>query len=113
MVPKVFKPLKFYCIYTIVADRSHHAFCADVSSSGSINELMQNIQSAFKEVPTIAVNSAGITKDAMMLKMSEENFDRVIDVNLKVLHVFRTLLNVRGFFPSNIHVNQNPQNPKI
>lgn len=66
-----------------VADRTHHAFCADISSSGSINELMQNIQSAFKEVPTIAVNSAGITKDAMMLKMSEENFDRVIDVNLK------------------------------
>ena len=72
---------------------------------------MQNIQSAFKEVPTIAVNSAGITKDAMMLKMSEENFDRVIDVNLKVL--FRTLLNVQGFFPSNIHVFQKPQNPKF
>ena len=62
----------------------HHAFCADISSSSSINELMQNVQSAFKEVPTIAVNSAGITRDAMMVKMSEENFDKVVNVNLKV-----------------------------
>ena len=45
---------------------------------------MQNVQSAFKEVPTIAVNSAGITRDAMMVKMSEENFDKVMNVNLKV-----------------------------
>ena len=62
----------------------HHAFCADISSSSSINELMQNVQSAFKEVPTLAVNSAGITRDAMMVKMSEENFDKVVNVNLKV-----------------------------
>ena len=68
-----------------VSDRVHHAFCADVSSSSSINELMQNIQAAFKNVPTIAVNSAGITRDAMMLKMTEENFDKVLSVNLKVL----------------------------
>ena len=45
---------------------------------------MQNVQSAFKEVPTLAVNSAGITRDAMMVKMSEENFDKVVNVNLKV-----------------------------
>lgn len=66
-----------------VSDRVHHAFCADVSSSSSINELMQNIQAAFNNVPSIAVNSAGITKDAMMLKMTEENFDKVLSVNLK------------------------------
>lgn len=75
--------IAFLCFIT-VSDTVHHAFCADVSSSRSISELMQNIQAAFKCVPTVAVNSAGITKDAMMLKMSEENFDRVLDVNLKV-----------------------------
>ena len=70
-----------------VSDRVHHAFCADVSSSSSINELMQNIQAAFKGVPSIAVNSAGITRDAMMLKMTEENFDKVLSVNLKVCDI--------------------------
>ena len=45
---------------------------------------MQNVQATFKDIPTIAVNSAGITRDAMMVKMSEENFDKVMDVNLKV-----------------------------
>lgn len=31
----------------------------------------------------ILVNNAGITRDGLLMKMSEEDFDRVIDVNLK------------------------------
>ena len=31
----------------------------------------------------ILVNNAGITKDGLLMKMSEEDFDAVIDVNLK------------------------------
>jgi 3-oxoacyl-[acyl-carrier protein] reductase len=31
----------------------------------------------------ILINNSGITKDQLMLRMSEEDFDRVIDVNLK------------------------------
>jgi 3-oxoacyl-[acyl-carrier protein] reductase len=31
----------------------------------------------------VLVNSAGITRDATLKKMSEEDFDRVVDVNLK------------------------------
>ena len=82
-----------------VSDRVHHAFCADVSSSSSINELMQNIQAAFKNVPTIAVNSAGITRDAMMLKMTEENFDKVLSVNLKVLNLYGDKVKIlKSFF---------------
>ena len=34
-------------------------------------------------VPDIVVNSAGITRDGYMLKMTEENYDAVLDVNLK------------------------------
>ena len=30
------------------------------------------------------VNSAGITRDKTMLKLTEENFDKVLEVNLKV-----------------------------
>ncbi|KAL4218823.1 hypothetical protein ACF0H5_021411 [Mactra antiquata] len=62
---------------------SHHAYCADVSVSGSVNDLILNVQTSFNTIPTIAVNSAGITRDTAMLKMSEEDFDKVMDVNLK------------------------------
>ena len=34
----------------------------------------------------ILVNNAGITKDALLMKMSEEDFDRVIDINLKSVY---------------------------
>ena len=45
----------------------------------------------------ILVNNAGITKDNLMLRMKEEEFDRVIDVNLKgcfncMKHVTRPML---------------------
>merc|ERR1712079_947326 len=36
-----------------------------------------------KRAPDIIVNSAGITKDGFLLRMKEEDFDKVIDVNLK------------------------------
>src|SRR5690606_29799210 len=31
----------------------------------------------------IVINNAGITKDNLLMRMSEEDFDKVIDVNLK------------------------------
>ncbi|XP_064616400.1 estradiol 17-beta-dehydrogenase 8-like [Liolophura sinensis] len=66
----------------IGADASK-AYTTDVSSSSSVRELLTNVQTQFSDVPTVLVNSAGITRDAFLLKMKEENFDKVIDVNLK------------------------------
>ncbi|KAK3607232.1 hypothetical protein CHS0354_031730 [Potamilus streckersoni] len=63
--------------------KGNHAFSADVSSSSSVKELLKQIKTSFHMVPSIAVNSAGITKDKMMLKMDEESFNKVINVNLK------------------------------
>ncbi|KAJ8299989.1 hypothetical protein KUTeg_021508 [Tegillarca granosa] len=61
----------------------HKAFEVDVSSSESVYSLMADVKKTFNGIPTIAVNSAGITRDAYMLKMTDENFDKVINVNLK------------------------------
>lgn len=36
------------------------------------------------------VNSAGITRDGFLLKMSENDFDSVINVNLKVSSIIKT-----------------------
>ena len=49
----------------------------------------------------ILVNNAGITKDGLLMKMSEEDFSRVIDVNLKgafncIRHVSRMMLRQRS-----------------
>ena len=49
----------------------------------------------------ILVNNAGVTKDGLLMKMSEEDFSRVIDVNLKgafncIRHVSRTMLRQRS-----------------
>ena len=61
----------------------HHAIVSDVSSKDSVNDCFQQILDKYKRAPDIIVNSAGITKDGFMLRMKEEDFDRVIDVNLK------------------------------
>ena len=49
----------------------------------------------------ILVNNAGITKDGLLMKMSEEEFDKVIEVNLKgafncMKHVSRIMLKQRS-----------------
>jgi NAD(P)-dependent dehydrogenase (short-subunit alcohol dehydrogenase family) len=38
----------------------------------------------YSKPPSVVVNSAGITRDNFLLKMDEEWFQKVIDVNLKV-----------------------------
>jgi 17beta-estradiol 17-dehydrogenase/3alpha(17beta)-hydroxysteroid dehydrogenase (NAD+) len=63
------------------------AHCAqvDVTDSEQIGKLFHDIRLAFPDarVPNVVVNSAGITKDALLLKMTEADFDDVIRVNLK------------------------------
>lgn len=59
------------------------AFEIDVSSSDSVSKVLDATLEKYKRPPTIVVNSAGITRDNFMLKMSESDFEAVIDVNLK------------------------------
>lgn len=59
-----------------------------ISIKGDISKIddVQNIVSKAKEkfgTIDIMVNNAGITKDGLILRMKEEDFDSVIDVNLK------------------------------
>lgn len=49
----------------------------------------------------ILINNAGITRDGLLARMSEEDFDRVVDVNLKgcfntMRHISRQMLKQRG-----------------
>ncbi len=58
------------------------AYGVDVSDHAAVNELVKNVQAELGGLD-ILVNNAGITRDQLMLRMSEDDFDRVIDVNLK------------------------------
>ncbi|ADF52702.1 MULTISPECIES: 3-oxoacyl-[acyl-carrier-protein] reductase [Zunongwangia] len=62
-------------------------------------ELIKNVAEDFGAID-ILVNNAGITKDNLLMRMSEEDFDRVIEVNLKSIFnmtkaVQRTMLKQR------------------
>lgn len=58
------------------------AFVCDVSKSEQVSKMYSRIKEAFGEVD-ILVNNAGITRDMLLMRMSEQDWDSVIDVNLK------------------------------
>lgn len=55
---------------------------ADISKSEEAKGLITAAVNAFGKLD-ILVNNAGITKDMLLLRMTEKEFDKVIDVNLK------------------------------
>jgi 3-oxoacyl-[acyl-carrier protein] reductase len=55
---------------------------ADVSSPKDVDRLVDETLSAYKRID-ILVNNAGIARDQLLLRMSEEDWDKVIAVNLK------------------------------
>ena len=54
----------------------------DVSDSAAAAKLVEDTIAAFGRID-ILVNNAGVTNDDLILRMSEEEWDRVIDTNLK------------------------------
>ena len=58
------------------------AFAADVSKLESANETVDAVIKEFGQVD-ILVNNAGITRDTLMMRMTEQDWDMVIAVNLK------------------------------
>ena len=54
----------------------------NVADHGACEAAVREIVKEFGSID-ILVNNAGITKDGLLMAMSEENFDSVIDVNLK------------------------------
>lgn len=62
--------------------REARAYRCDVSDSAQVKEATDGILEVFGQVD-ILVNNAGITRDGLLLRMSEENFDAVLDTNLK------------------------------
>ena len=55
---------------------------SDASSYDESVNLIEKILKDFTEI-NILVNNAGITRDNLLMRMTENDFDKVIDVNLK------------------------------
>lgn len=58
------------------------AYAVDVSDFAAVQQLCEQIAADLGGID-ILVNNAGITRDNLLLRMSEAEFDRVIAVNLK------------------------------
>jgi 3-oxoacyl-[acyl-carrier protein] reductase len=58
------------------------SFATDVTAFKQVEEMVNLILDNFKHID-ILVNNAGITRDNLLLRMSEEDWDKVLAVNLK------------------------------
>lgn len=59
---------------------------ADVTDSEAIEKLVKQAMEEFEGIDVL-VNNAGITKDNLLMRMSEEEFTKVIDINLKGTYI--------------------------
>lgn len=74
------------------------AFQCDVANYSRVKETVAEIKKAFGTV-NILVNSAGITRDKLLAMMSEEDFDAVVNTNLK--GTFNFIRHCAGLFIRN------------
>lgn len=58
------------------------ALKADVSKQEDCTNLVNKTLETFKQIDVL-INNAGITRDNLLIRMKEEDFDKVIDINLK------------------------------
>ena len=75
------------------------AYKSNAASFDDCQTLVADVSKDFDSID-ILINNAGITKDNLLMRMSEEDFDKVIDVNLKSVFnmtkaVQRTMLKQR------------------
>ncbi len=64
------------------AGRKSLAAKANVASSADVTAMMDQVTAAFGRID-ILVNNAGITRDGLILRMKDEDWDLVLSINLK------------------------------
>ena len=87
--------------YEASAQGSHvKAYQSDAADFEQAGQLIKSVIEDFGKID-ILINNAGITKDNLMLRMGEDQWDQVIDVNLKSVfnltkHTLRHMLKARS-----------------
>ncbi|MDD3604091.1 MAG: 3-oxoacyl-[acyl-carrier-protein] reductase, partial [Kiritimatiellae bacterium] len=67
--------------------RRAEKYAVDVSSSADVEAAISQIHQDFGHIDVL-VNNAGITKDGLLARMSEQDWDAVLNVNLKGAFLF-------------------------
>ncbi|MDD5424576.1 MAG: 3-oxoacyl-[acyl-carrier-protein] reductase [Candidatus Omnitrophica bacterium] len=62
--------------------RKAETFVVDVTNLSQVEDMVNKTLDKFQKID-ILINNAGITRDALIVRMSEQDFDSVIAVNLK------------------------------
>ena len=62
--------------------RRAEGFVVDVTNLAQVEDMINKVLDKFQKID-ILVNNAGITRDSLIVRMSEKDFDSVIAVNLK------------------------------
>ena len=57
-------------------------FAADVSDTTAVTKLVADVEAAFGSID-ILVNNAGITRDNLVMRLKDEDWDAVLDANLR------------------------------
>lgn len=70
------------CDEIINEGKKADSFACDVTNLENVSEIVNKILDKYKGID-ILVNNAGITKDNLLLRMSESDWDDVININLK------------------------------
>jgi len=60
--------------------------CVDITNTGQFTETLESLASEYGGIG-ILVNNAGITRDRLILQMSDEDFDKVLAVNLRAAFI--------------------------
>ncbi len=64
-----------------------HAFSCDVTDSQRVNQVVEEVVAKWKRLD-ILVNNAGITRDTLIMRMKDDQWDAVIGINLRGTFLF-------------------------
>lgn len=72
------------------------SYCCNVADYAAVEVMMKDVVKEYGALH-ILVNNAGITRDGLLMKMSEEDYDAVVNTNLKgtfncIKHISRQML---------------------
>jgi 3-oxoacyl-[acyl-carrier protein] reductase len=62
--------------------RQATGIAADVSAAGDVSRLVESTMNTFGRID-ILVNNAGVTRDGLVMRMSDADWETVLDINLK------------------------------
>ena len=84
----------------VLPEQHFDCFIVNVSEKSSVESAIQQLLAKWGQVDVL-INNAGITRDGLLMRMTEEDWDQVIDVNLKSVYntcqaLVRSMIKAKG-----------------